>query len=89
MVDRQALIAELRADGLRVTEWTDPPRTSYEPHTHACSEVRVVLEGEITFFVGGLQVVLQGGDRIDFRPGETHAARVGPDGATYLAGTGR
>ena len=89
MVDRDALIAQLRTDGLHVTEWTDAPGTVYEAHAHRFREVRVVLAGEITFVTGSAEVVVGPGERIDFEPGQRHAARVGALGATYLAGTGR
>jgi quercetin dioxygenase-like cupin family protein len=88
-VDTQALVSQLRTDGLRVTEWTDPAGTSYAEHAHPHREVRVVLEGEITFVVGSRVFVLGPGDRIDFAAGEVHAARIGRAGATYLAGTAR
>jgi quercetin dioxygenase-like cupin family protein len=88
-VDKQALVGELQADGLHVTEWTDPAGVSYAEHTHVHREARVVLAGEMTFVVGTREVVLREGDRIDLAAGEPHAARVGPAGATYLAGTGR
>ena len=88
-VDEKVLVAELRADGLHVTEWTDAPGTSYDEHTHAHREIRVVLEGEITFVVGAERFVLRPGDRIEFLAGQAHAARVGDGGVRYLAGTER
>ncbi len=89
MTDRSELIAQLRAEGLTVTEWTDPPGVVYDAHTHAYREVRVVLTGQITFVVGDREIRLGPGDRIEFAADEAHAARVGADGVTYLAGTAR
>ena len=72
-----------------MTEWSDPPDAIYESHAHPYPEVRVVLAGEITFVVGTETIRLGPGDRIDFAPGQAHAARVGAEGATYLAATAR
>jgi quercetin dioxygenase-like cupin family protein len=47
------------------------------------------MRGQITFTVGAETIVAGPGDRVDFEPGERHAARVGPQGATYIAGTAR
>jgi quercetin dioxygenase-like cupin family protein len=80
------VVKALRDEGFVVTEWTDPPNAGYEAHTHRHREVRIVLAGEITFVAGGVRRTLGPGDRIDFQPDEAHAARVGPDGAPYLAG---
>lgn len=79
----------LESECARVIEWRDGPGTTYEEHVHATREVRVVLEGTLTFSVDGVRYVLGPGDRIDLEPGEAHAATVGPNGARYLAGTGR
>ena len=89
MTNRTGLIAQLRAEGLTVTEWSDPPGAVYDEHAHAHREVRVVLSGEITFVVGAREIRLGPGDRIDLPSGQAHAARVGAEGVTYLAGTAR
>jgi quercetin dioxygenase-like cupin family protein len=86
---RDAAIAQLRDEGLDVTEWRDDPGTSYEEHAHPEREVRVVLEGSITFVIAGRKRKLAAGDRIDLAPMEPHSATVGPAGAHYLAGTDR
>ena len=88
-IDRQALIDELRAEGLDVTEWFDDPHASYPEHSHAGREVRVVLEGAMTILVAGTSHELGPGDRLDLEPGRAHSAVVGPEGCTYLAGSDR
>lgn len=88
-IDRRRLIAELRAEGLDVVEWTDEPGTSYPEHTHPAREVRIVLEGAMTITEGSREHRLGPGDRVDLEPNEAHSALVGPDGCTYLAGTER
>ena len=81
------IAAALSKEGFVVTEWTDPPHTRYATHTHHHREVRVVLHGEMTFVSGSIERTLRAGDRIEFEPGQEHAATVGAEGATYLAGT--
>jgi quercetin dioxygenase-like cupin family protein len=83
---KEEIVKALRDDGYVVTEWTDPPGADYGAHAHAHREVRIVLAGAITFVVGPLERTLRPGDRIDFAPGVPHAARVGAEGVTYLAG---
>ena len=88
-VDRAALIASLEAEGLFVTEWRDEAGKAYGPHVHEHLEVRVVLDGSMTIEALGQKHVLGAGDRIDIAAGQQHAARVGPDGVVYLAGSSR
>ena len=87
--DRDALIRQLRNEGLDVTEWQDEPGASYPEHAHATREVRVVVDGSMTITTGDRTVELGPGDRIDLAPNEPHSAVVGPAGCTYLAGTDR
>ena len=86
---RDDAIAQLRAEGLDVTEWQDEPGATYDEHTHPHREVRVVLEGSMTLIVGGEPHPLTRGDRFDLEPMQPHAATIGPDGVIYLAGSGR
>lgn len=86
-VDRAAAVAALRGEGLRVTEWTDDPGTAYPEHDHEALEVRIVLEGTMTIWVGDRPHELGPGDRLDLPPGTPHRALVGPSGVRFLAGT--
>jgi quercetin dioxygenase-like cupin family protein len=85
--DRDSALAQLAAEGLLVTEWTDAPGVVYPEHVHPDREVRVVLEGSMIVGVDEASHELGPGDRIELEPGVSHWARVGPDGVTYLAGT--
>lgn len=89
MIDRAAGIAQLEAEGLVVGEWRDDANIVYDEHAHPTREVRIVLEGSITFVVEGEHRRLGPGDRIDLGPMQRHSAVVGPDGARYLTGTHR
>jgi anti-sigma factor ChrR (cupin superfamily) len=87
--DRDALIRQLRDEGLDVIEWQDDPGTSYPEHAHATREVRVVLNGSMSITTGDRTVELGPGDRMELAPNQAHSAVVGPAGCTYLAGTDR
>lgn len=89
MYDRRTAIDTLRAEGLDVTEWHDDAGTSYDEHAHPYREVRIVLRGSITFVLTDGDVTLGPGDRLDLAAGRRHAAKVGPEGVHYIAGTGR
>ena len=86
-MDKAKIAGQMRAEGLVVTEWSDPPGAYYDMHIHAHHEARVVLTGDITFVVGSVETTVRAGERIDFASGVAHSARVGLEGATYLAGT--
>jgi quercetin dioxygenase-like cupin family protein len=85
-MEKTELVSALRREGFVVTEWSEEPNVAYGAHRHPHREVRVVLAGQITFAIGALERTLRAGDRIDVEPGEIHAARVGTEGVTYLAG---
>ncbi len=89
MLERERAIADLESEGLLVTEWRDDPGTSYELHTHARREVRIVLAGAMTVRTGGVTRKLGPGDRLDIAPNEPHEAVIGPDGVHYLSGAER
>lgn len=88
-LERATEIAALKREGLFVVEWTDAPGVIYPEHRHPGREVRVVLSGALSVGAGDSTFELCAGDAIELEPGELHWARVGPEGATYLAGTTR
>ncbi|MEX0874382.1 MAG: cupin domain-containing protein [Actinomycetota bacterium] len=86
-VDRRSAIDALSGEGLRVTEWTDDPSTTYPEHQHAGREARIVLTGRMTIVASGRSYELGPGDRIDLDPLEIHRGVVGAEGVSYLAGS--
>ena len=84
--DAEALAERLAADGFDAFSWTDGADADYPPHDHPHDESLWVVRGEITFVVDGEALALRPGDRLMLPAGTVHAARVGPQGATYLVG---
>jgi quercetin dioxygenase-like cupin family protein len=86
---RDVLQRRLTEEGFDVSEWTDRPGARYAPHSHEEDESLWVLEGEISFGIGGAEYALGVGDRL-LLPGRTvHSALAGPEGASYLIGQRR
>ncbi len=54
-------------------------------HTHPFSARAVVVQGEMWLTVGAQTRHLHAGDTFELAPGEPHAERYGPEGATYWA----
>jgi quercetin dioxygenase-like cupin family protein len=83
------LKARLEADGFDAWSWSDGPGFDYKPHAHDHDESIWVVEGEITFRVGGRPYRLGVGDRLMLPAGTVHTAEAGKDGASYLIGERR
>jgi quercetin dioxygenase-like cupin family protein len=65
----------------------DAPGEVTAAHTHPTPETLVVVEGEITFRAGEVEVTCRPGDRF-LLPAETpHESVAGPDGCLYLIAT--
>lgn len=89
MSRRDQTIAQLRREGLDVTEWHDERGAIYEEHSHPQLEVRFVLSGSMTITIDEVDHELTAGNRIDIPADAQHSAVVGPSGVHYLAGTKR
>jgi quercetin dioxygenase-like cupin family protein len=79
--------AALRGEGFGTFRWGNGAGYYYAPHRHDYDSVIVCLTGAITFHVGGSDMELQPGDRIDLPAGVEHAATVGASGVECLEGT--
>jgi mannose-6-phosphate isomerase-like protein (cupin superfamily) len=79
--------AALRDEGLAPFHWGNTAGYHYAPHRHDYDSVIVCISGSISFRVGGADVELRPGDRIDLAAGVEHAATVGADGVECLEGT--
>lgn len=77
----------LRDEGLATFRWSNTAGYSYAPHDHDYDSVIVCLAGSITLHVGGADMLLRPGDRIDLPAKVEHAATVGADGVECLEGT--
>jgi len=77
----------LESEGYSVFEWTDSPRTRYEPHEHDDNQSHWIISGALELTVNGEAYTLEAGDR-DFLPAHTtHSAFVpGSKPVRYLIG---
>ena len=80
------LRGRLEAEGFGVFSWRDEAGAAYAAHSHDHDESLWVVDGEITFGVGGAELRLGPGDRLMLPHGTVHTALAGPRGASYLIG---
>jgi len=85
MKDEQFELA-LRRDGFDVRRDTMPPDTVVSEHAHPFDVRALVLNGEITLTVEGVQYAYREGDIFVLPAGHRHAEAVGPAGVDYLVG---
>jgi mannose-6-phosphate isomerase-like protein (cupin superfamily) len=84
------LQAQLRAEGLEPSSWSNGPGDVYAAHEHDYDKVLVVAAGSIRFGLGDRDraadraVDLNLGDRLDLPAGTRHDAAVGPRGVICL-----
>ena len=76
----------LRRDGFDVEHRSLPPSTVVSEHAHAFDVRALVLNGEITLTVEGVQYAYREGDIFVLPAGHRHAEAVGPAGVDYLVG---
>jgi quercetin dioxygenase-like cupin family protein len=82
----KALRERLEREGYEVFCWSDGPGATYTPHAHEHDESIWVVDGEISFGLGGRTFRLGAGDRLMLPAGTVHTAAAGAGGATYLIG---
>jgi quercetin dioxygenase-like cupin family protein len=85
--DPAAVEAALRDEGLGPFRWGNSAGHHYPPHQHDYYSVIVCVTGSISFHVGGTDIALGPGDRIELAAGVEHAATVGADGVECVEGT--
>ena len=76
----------LEAEGFDVRTWRDPADRVYAQHCHPHDESLWVVRGNLVLRVGGREVPLGPGDRVELPRGTLHTAQCGPEGAVYLIG---
>jgi quercetin dioxygenase-like cupin family protein len=74
----------LRGEGLAPRWWSNGPGDRYAAHDHSYHKVLYCASGAIRFVIGGTNVDLSPGDRLDIPPGTSHSAVVGPRGVTCV-----
>jgi quercetin dioxygenase-like cupin family protein len=80
---------QLEADGFDVFRWRDDAAAEYQPHAHDHDESLWVIQGEITFGIGGERHTLGPGDRLMLPSGTVHTALTGTAGCLYFIGQRR
>jgi uncharacterized cupin superfamily protein len=79
--------AALRRDGFDdVQRRSLPPGTIVAAHAHPFDVRALVLNGEITLTVEGIEYAYREGDIFVLPAGYAHAEAVGPTGVDYLVG---
>ena len=81
-----ALRKRLEAEGFEVFRWRDDAGADYQPHAHDHDESLWVVQGAITFGVGGDRHTLRSGDRLMLPKGTVHTAYTGAEGCLYFIG---
>jgi len=76
----------LRRDGFDVERRSLPPQTRVAEHAHPYDVRALVLNGEITLTVEGVEYAYREGDVFVLPAGHRHAEAVGPAGVDYLVG---
>ena len=76
----------LRRDGFDVQRNTVAPGTVVVEHAHPFDVRALVLDGEITLTLEGVDYAYREGDIFVLPAGHRHAETVGPAGVDYLVG---
>ena len=76
----------LHRDGFDVERRSLPPCAVVAEHAHAFDVRALVLNGEITLTVEGVEYAYREGDIFVLPAGHRHAETVGPAGVDYLVG---
>ena len=76
----------LRREGFAVERKVQPPRRCVPEHAHPFDVRALVLNGDITLTVEGIDYTYPGGDIFVMPAGHRHAEAVGPEGVEYLLG---
>ncbi len=77
----------LQAEGIEFKEEKIEPSFKIQEHRHPFGEVRIVVDGELVFNVGGTQLMLRAGDRIDIAANTKHSHFTQSIGALTLYGS--
>jgi quercetin dioxygenase-like cupin family protein len=68
--------ARLEQEGLYPSRFDMVPGDSYGDHSHPEAEIRWVVSGRMRLCIGGEELILTPGDRLDLAAGVVHSADV-------------
>lgn len=67
-----------------VLPWrAEPGEVDFE-HAHTSDSKQIIVEGQITFFIEGQELLLRAGETFSIPAGLAHGAMVGPRGCYYI-----
>jgi quercetin dioxygenase-like cupin family protein len=84
-----ALRQRLQDEGFDAFCWHDDAGADYTAHAHDHDESLWLIDGDISFGIGGQTYRLGPGDRLMLPARTVHTAHAGASGATYLIGQRR
>ena len=70
---KEQVLLLFEAEGLEAAEETYQVESKIKEHRHPFNEVRVILNGEMFFNIGGTQFVLRAGDRVEIPANTRHS----------------
>lgn len=86
-MQRETFLAELAAAGYdQVLTVQREPDGFVDTHSHPFEARALILSGELTLQVDGVQRVYPQGSVFHLAAGQPHVERYGPSGVTYLVG---
>lgn len=88
-VDRAEVERDWAARGHSCEMWVDPPGREWNDFVHETQELVTLIEGRLSFTVGGETVVLEPGDELVIPRAAVHSVRnIHPRASRWLFGYG-
>ena len=86
-MNREDFERQLAAEGYEnLVSVERQPLGALAEHAHPFEAKALILDGEITIGVGGVETTYRAGDVFHLPSGQPHLERFGPQGLRYLAG---
>ena len=86
-VSLEQAVFELLPESGSVEVQRDTAGREHPAHTHPADEILLVVKGDITFRLGGGQLVCSPGDRLLLPVGTEHSSVAGSEGCVYVIAT--
>jgi quercetin dioxygenase-like cupin family protein len=87
IMERDDFIEMLAREGFQTTVLVErEANAAIDDHTHSFEAKALILEGELTLWIGKKQTRYRAGDVFHLQANEPHSERYGPEGVCYLVG---